>query len=888
MATQTGSIDLEATNAAKLYAEAGFTNAAQTYATKSELTVSANNIKSEVAETYATKSEAALELSGSGKIVVLDGAADARLKALTIHGLSQQDGTPTPSAPVPIRSVESRNLFNMSAPYQTMQGCTCSVDGDSITITATTTNAWPYVRWKVPLDGTSATLTVQSMTAGGQAYLQLLDASGTVLATSAALTTAGGYVTLDRTGAVSAYVVLYARRTAAGSVGDTATLSNVMLQDGAVVHRFAPYGAIPIFVSGKNLLDTSITEATYAGVTYTQGNSGEIVLNGTKYGGGYYVVKQDAFSLQAGTYTFSAELVSGTATATPTIYLLGNNDAVVFQVTPNAGSKKSHTVTLAEDTNIIKLRFGLFTDNSVYTNATYALQLEAGSTATAYEPYSSTTTTPIPVALRSLPDGTRDEWISGETEDTLIPRFGITFNGLAACTVMCEQLTERETLALVVSNAYSINGTIDNRLYFSLSENETTAADAAAALAAHPITVLYKLATPITTTYPHVDLPYVSDGDSVWVDAQVTPTIDVTYWSENGETVSALSSTLTQTAAGLELELQGKVDSDEEWVSWMHAGTDPTTHEPYLAMGQDSDYPSVVYGSGEAQFYDGEGDVEHNILARFGSNGAIIGRSDESHITQTATTTRLFGSDGILVLEAGFQNVSDGHGSTKQGVRVTDSNNASYIAVNPTTDSSGFDGKLDFDVYCKGIGLMSSSGGEVVISSDFAANGLHAAVEARKTISGTEQIHGFTLGFDPNDNPYVNIDNPAVWLAALGLTVQEGAMTFASGLNSSYGSAPVRKYGAMGILKLNSVRLAAQLASGGSVVIGTLPTGYVPVGSVDMHINIESNSSNYRNNYIVIEYSGSTNPGRVTLYNRSGAAIPNTVTFSCTCPFFIG
>ena len=161
----------------------------------------------------------------------------------------------------------------------------------------------------------------------------------------------------------------------------------ISIYEGGYAGAYQPYQSITAAITGKNLLNTSITEATYSGVTYTQGNSGEIVLNGTKYGGGYAIVKQDAFSLQAGTYTFSAELVSGTATTTPTIYLLGNNDAVVFQVTPNAGSKKSHTVTLAEDTNIIKLRFGLFTDNSVYTNATYALQLELGSEATDYEPY---------------------------------------------------------------------------------------------------------------------------------------------------------------------------------------------------------------------------------------------------------------------------------------------------------------------------------------------------------------------------------------------------------------------------------------------------------------------------------------------------------------------
>lgn len=53
MATQTGSIDLTSTNAVKLYAEAGFENAEQTYATKGELEVT-----NEAVALRATKEEA--------------------------------------------------------------------------------------------------------------------------------------------------------------------------------------------------------------------------------------------------------------------------------------------------------------------------------------------------------------------------------------------------------------------------------------------------------------------------------------------------------------------------------------------------------------------------------------------------------------------------------------------------------------------------------------------------------------------------------------------------------------------------------------------------------------------------------------------------------------
>lgn len=50
MASQTGSIDLTASNGVKLMAEAGFTNAARNYATKTELNVAAQGISADVTE----------------------------------------------------------------------------------------------------------------------------------------------------------------------------------------------------------------------------------------------------------------------------------------------------------------------------------------------------------------------------------------------------------------------------------------------------------------------------------------------------------------------------------------------------------------------------------------------------------------------------------------------------------------------------------------------------------------------------------------------------------------------------------------------------------------------------------------------------------------------
>ena len=817
MPKQTGYIDLSATNSVMLAAEAGWSSDLEDYATKSDLTVSANNIKSEVSETYATKTEVQRTDTGSGTVVSSDDAANLPPLSLTVHGKSVQDGTPSPSSPVEIQSVEPCNLLDiLSNPYR-VDNCTYTVSGYSVTVVAATANSWPQVIWEVPLSGTAVTFSVGGMTAGGQAIMQLVDAGGSVLATSSTMKMAGS-TSLTNANAARARVFLYARTTSAGSIGDTATFSNVMLQDGAVVHRFAPYGAIPISVSGKNLLNTSITEATYASVTYTQGNSGEIVLNGKKYGGGYAIVKQDAFSLQAGTYTFSAELVSGTATSSPTIYLLGNNDTVVFQVTVPAGSKKSHTVTLAEDTNIIKLRFGLFTDNSVYTNATYALQLEYGSEATEYEPYTDASAF-IPLqghALRSLPDGTEDTLeVDGEGNVTLTKRVGAaTINGsegfawilgttqlgakTVAFTTKASWAAKFDALANVAATAKdnvicdrlpanndaynlwdgpAIQVWVDDSAAFMIcvGQSFSTSADFNTWLQSNPLTVYYPLATPQTISLGRIDLPSLpSPSFSMHVDALVTPTLDAEWWTQGGEEVGSVyqrTSALEQDVDGITLELSEKVDSSEEWVSWLHAGTDATTHEPYLAMGKNSAYPSVVYGSDAARFYDGEGDDASNVVASFGADGARIGRIGEAHQTQTSTQSLVYGPDGKLVMVMRYQPYMASSGNRKYGTRITDANNMSFIVINPATSSGEFIDRLSLRANMNDIHLLTTSGSELHLDNTY------ASIEAKEAVSGTTYDNGLGLGFDSQNGyaPKVTISGTgaqAAWLTALGMDVE--------------------------------------------------------------------------------------------------------------------
>ena len=945
MATQTGSIDLEATNAAKLYAEAGFTNAAQTYATKSELTVSANQIRGEVAETYATKDEAALELSGSGTVVVLDEAADARLKALTIHGLSVQDGTPTPSAPVAIQSVQSRNLLNPTFHGTSVYNGAAGTAIPAASIPSTLTYSFDEngVEMKSTAGWGGAVIISEPLTTGSTYILSVSVAATT--SSSVRVTTYtldSDYVIVRRLGNYAnnndaacirpsitiadgeRYVAVSA---SSATANETVTIYQPQLDLGDSLGVYIPYGSIQLRTVGTNI---ATLEAGY-GITESDGVfTGTSTRLNTKYSDKPALVQADGAFPKTVTVSFEAYTDGNATTSGNGIMVIGKNagGTIVqyFASVPNSTTSwtRFEGTTGRSDIAIIGISYSSGGAN-IWHIRNLCIRLDGS---TEYVPYIGTTT-PIDLqghALRSLPDGTHDEWISGESADTLVQRVKRNvYDGSGTITKSSSSSTldnwkignsnaedwkysgasHNLGLTATMTNSYPVaTGSFSiatgpgisiwaDGTYLRTTKDLFADSTAVAAwLNANPVEVLYPLATPVTTTLPHVNLPYVHDGDSVWVDAQVTPNIDVTYWSKNGETVSALSSTLTQTAAGLELELQGKIDSDEEWVSWMHAGTDATTHEPYLAMGQDSDYPSVVYGSDAARFYDGEGDADSNVVASFGADGAVVGKTGAAHFEQTSSASKWYGSDGTTQLaEIGVSSstpylwLGD---SYREIVSFTDVTPGLAYRDNLKLLSNGATSSHEGAIIMTASGTSGTAGMRICDNPSSTGNEDATLSPGKLFVDGTVETHGF-LQMAGTGTASVSLDNDskAAWLAALGLDVQSSNMTYASGLNSSYGSAPVRKYGAMGILKLNSVRLASQLASGGSVVIGTLPTGYVPVGSVDMHINIESNSSNYRNNYIIIEYSGSTNPGRVTLYNRSGYAIPNTVTFSCTCPFFI-
>lgn len=147
------------------------------------------------------------------------------------------------------------------------------------------------------------------------------------------------------------------------------------------------------------------------------------------------------------------------------------------------------------------------------------------------------TTTPIPVTLRSLPDGTHDEWISGETEDTLIQRVGVfdtslltqyaANNGFIAYKYTTFDAGSTSFRSNLFNKSESFSSSNMTKECMQFTNNSQIFVVLADTRPTSDLVLLYKLATPVTTTLAHVTLPYV-DG-SAWVDAEVTPQIEATF-----------------------------------------------------------------------------------------------------------------------------------------------------------------------------------------------------------------------------------------------------------------------------------------------------------------------------------------------------------------------
>ena len=670
--------------------------------------------------------------SGSGTVVSSDDAANLPPLSLTIHGKSVQDGTPSPSSPVAIKSVDSPNIFDQTAVAGAIRQGTSNASyaywSDDVLTNVRSIGSHGYwafdypmespvgagevlfVSFDVKLSGTNATQQVRVMLQASDsstaftnnAYVEVA-AKDTWEHFAVVRTVAAGFSAGD-----TCYLLIEA-----GNGGNSVQVRNVCLSASNI--GYVPYGSIAARVDGSNIIEVGrdLLTAYYintAGKKSVDSTGLVSAVNTSSDGRSFIYANSDFFlELPAGSYTFSWFV--GTASTNTSCQIAIRNSANTLlngkSGADTFSANGSIPFTLSEQTKV-GIEFKLYT-------ATARFMLTRGTDVpTEYEPYQGTVTN-IDLqghALRSLPNGTEDTLeVDGEGNVTLTKRIGLTTTA-----------TTDGISATVGTDAMSTTGTL---------------ADGA--------TVIYKLAEPQTISLGKIDLPSLpSPYFSLHVDALVTPTLDAEWWTQGGEEVGSVyqrTSALEQDVDGLTLELSEKVDSSEEWVSWLHAGTDATTHEPYLAMGKDSDYPSVVYGSDAARFYDGEGDAASNVVASFGTEGVVVGKDGSANTAISDSEIVFHDADGN---EAGKISMSsEGAVPASASHTITAGDSQQTYTLEGLTPLPDFTlGSLVVDLFYNGTLLhkyiyTSFTGAEFAVSIDTYTDATFTAAQSGDTWGAT-------------------------------------------------------------------------------------------------------------------------------------------------------
>lgn len=564
-----------------------------------------DGIRSEVSETYATKTEVRRTGTGSGTVITSDDAANLPPLSLTIHGKSVQDGTPTPSAPVEIRSVEGRNILKPTVRTVTSGGVTYTCTEDGL-VTLKGTNSMN--NWFTLLQ--ASTFPAGTYTASKTAGDSVLKFGATVQASPVTKTYSANWSSND----LGVFVYKDA-------VYDESFY--VQLERGDTANDYVPYGAVELCAASLNILTPEPRTATDKGVTYTCASDGTITLRGTCTGFTYFALKRSSITFPAGTYTFSK--TGGESN----VYWIGKGI-----------ERDSITQTTTGDTDIRNLCISVEA-GKVY-NETFNVQLERGSTATEYEPYQGTVTnidldgnsvcatpsvsdvlevdsegnvTLTKNTMTKVFDGS-ESWTAYNGGGSIGYYFYTNMPNAAASqtrpTLLCSHCVG-STAVSPTKDMVTI-GTTKNVLFaFGTTLGISTAADWKTWLASNPVTLIYKLATPQTISLGKIDLPSLpSPSFSLHVDAAVSPTLDAEWWTQGGEEVGSVyqrTSALEQDAEGLSVRMRGlETDavrkSKDEWTAWLDVGTD-SGNNPFLAMGQSGNDLNSRLSNESMGFYNG-------------------------------------------------------------------------------------------------------------------------------------------------------------------------------------------------------------------------------------------------------------------------------------------
>lgn len=454
--------------------------------------------------------------AGGCPLSVADAAEGADLSSLVLKGRTVVSGTPSPDAPVTITGVKpqtvavtGKNLIPPKAASETINGVTCTVNADgSLTLNGTATgNCFFHCPDMEIVSGIYTLSSGVKLPAGITLILRKKDINKQIMyvyAGSSSKTKPTGY-----SGKAFVYVAV--------SSGTTVTNLTLypQLEVGREATAYEPYHGETItsdevelygdaHTVGKNLIPTMDEPLSANGITCMVNVDGSITLDGTATANTY--INFPHMMIEAGTYTLS----SGSAIPTGIGLSLreANDQSTNLLRISNGQSAATGTIAYNGDAYVyISINSG-----TTASNLTIYPQLEAGSKATAYEPYQGMTTAledgdSLDLATGEVVrrwkrlelDGT-EAWVASGTNEHGINNFRLWMNaGKASWPVMvyCTHYVEKAVEAENAQEAGVYLPSGSDTLF--IRDTYTTVEDFKAYLAAQkaagtPVTVLYKIA----------------------------------------------------------------------------------------------------------------------------------------------------------------------------------------------------------------------------------------------------------------------------------------------------------------------------------------------------------------------------------------------------------
>ena len=348
--------------------------------------------------------------AGGCPLSVADAAEGADLSSLVLKGRTVVSGTPSPDAPVTITGVKpqtvavtGKNLIPPKAASETINGVTCTVNADgSLTLNGTATATTTFRVSDFALCPGVYTISSGKILNQGD-NLILRKQSQEVWLNYAGHASPSQTKLIGYKGMVRVYLNL--------KEGSTYTNLTIypQLEAGSEATSYKPYRGETItpdevelygdaHAVGKNLIPTFEGSASINGISVSINTDGSITLNGTATETAF--INFPHMMIKAGTYTLSTGIVLPSGTFI-TLREGGASAKMLLSVYDTASSK-SGAISYSGDAFVY---FAVQAGTTV-SNLTIYPQLEAGSEATAYEPYQGMTT--------ALEDGDSLDLATGE------------------------------------------------------------------------------------------------------------------------------------------------------------------------------------------------------------------------------------------------------------------------------------------------------------------------------------------------------------------------------------------------------------------------------------------------------------------------------------------